>query len=58
MKLTKIVDSDKYRYSGYGIEFDASSQFSLSISEWGKNVVIFVVEDSSSKPTDNKKYIS
>ena len=33
VKLTKNADSDKYGYSGYGIGFDASSQFSLSNGE-------------------------
>ena len=27
-KVTKNVDPDKYGYSGYGIGFDACSQFS------------------------------
>ena len=29
IKLTKHVDSDKYKYSGYGIRFDSRSEFSL-----------------------------
>ena len=28
MKLTKKTDPDRYGYSGYGIGFDARSQFS------------------------------
>ena len=29
VKLTKNADPNKYRYSGYGIRFDARSQYSL-----------------------------
>ena len=29
-KLTKIDDPDKYVHGGYGIDFDARSQFSLA----------------------------
>ena len=32
VKLTKNGETDKYGYSGYGVEFDARSQFSLLIS--------------------------
>ena len=30
VKLTKNADFDKYKYSGYGIGFDAHGNFSLS----------------------------
>ena len=43
MKLIKNVDPDKYGCSGYGIRFDARSQFSLPDRNWSKNVVIFVL---------------
>ena len=55
VKLTKNVDPEKYRYSGYG--FDARSKFSWSGDSWGKNV-IFRVDNSSSVHADNKKKIS
>ena len=29
VKLTKNADKDKYKYSGYGVEFDSCSEFSL-----------------------------
>ena len=29
IKLTKHVDSDKYKYGGYGIRFESRSEFSL-----------------------------
>ena len=56
MKLTKNADLDKNEQSGYGTTgFDACSQFSLEIGEWGKNVVIFSVDNSSSRHTYEKK---
>ena len=55
-KLTKNVDPKKYRCSGYGIGFDAHSQFSLSNSEWVKNV-IFAYDNSFSFHADNRKNI-
>ena len=59
VKLTKNVDSDKYRYSGYGTGFDAFSQLSWSGGSWGKNVVIFGTDSSSFVHVDNKKrYLS
>ena len=35
LKLTKNADFDKYRYTGYGIGFDALTQFSWSDGSWG-----------------------
>ena len=55
MKLTKNTDSDAYVYSGYGIGFDARSQFLWSDGSWGKNVVIVGADMSSSVHIDNKK---
>ena len=37
--LTNNTDPDKYGYSGYGIEFDTRSQFSIRNGEWGRNVI-------------------
>ena len=34
VKLTKNVDPDKYKYSDYGIGFDACRSFSLSDDSW------------------------
>ena len=56
MKLNKNADSNKNGYSGYGIGFDACSQFSL-LNEWGKNVVNLVADNSLSVDTDNRKKI-
>ena len=57
-KLTKNADLDKYGYNGYGIEFDARSQLSLSSDEWDKNVVIFGVDSSLLVHVDNREKIS
>ena len=55
--LTKNVDPDKKFYSEYGISFDARGTFSLQNSGFGKNVIIFSADKSSSLHVDNKKYI-
>ena len=41
VKLTKNADPNKYSYSGYGIEFDSCSLFSIPNLDWGKNAIIF-----------------
>lgn len=56
VRLTKNAVPDKYGYCGTGL--DACLQFSLLITEWSKNVVIFVVEDNSPEHTDHKRMIS
>ena len=53
VKLTKTSYQDKYTYSGYGIEFDSCSFFSVPNFDWGKNVVIFEVDKNSSVRIDN-----
>ena len=41
-KLTTNTDPDRYKYSGYGIGFDASGSFLLSDgSGFDKNVIVF-----------------
>ena len=56
VKLTKQVDVDLYKYSGYGIGFDGKGFYSIG-DEIGRNVIIFGVEMSSSSHIDNKKKI-
>ena len=57
-KLTKNNDSDKYKYSGYGIGFDSRSEFSFTDGSMGENVIIFWADMSSSVQIDNTgKYI-
>ena len=54
VKLTKNVDLDKYKFTGYGIGFDSCGEYSLSDGSVGKNVIIFGVDMSSSVHIDNK----
>ena len=53
--LTKNADIEKYKYSGYGIGFDRRSSFSFPSGGFGKNVLIFGADMSSSIHIDNKK---
>ena len=54
VKLTKNIDIDECRYSGYGIEFDRKEKFSV-INGFSRNCIIFGVNMSSSIHVDNKK---
>ena len=54
-KLTKNADNDKYKYFGYGIEFDGKGSFLHPSREDGKNVIIFGANMSFSLHIDNKK---
>ena len=54
VKLTKHIDVDQCKYSGYGIGFDRKGSYSIG-DEIGKNVIIFGVDMSSSTKIDNKK---
>ena len=53
--LTKNADIEKYKYSGYGIEFDRRSSFSFTGRGFGQNVLIFGADMSTSIHIDNKK---
>ena len=56
VKLTKIADFDKYRYSKYGIEFNAHRSFFLSDSgDFGQTLIMFGANMSLSVHIDNKK---
>ena len=55
VKFGKNADPVKYSYSGYGIGFDSCSLFSDPVFDWGKNDIIFRVDNSSSVHTSNKK---
>ena len=55
VRLTKNADIDKYQYSGYGIGFHRRGSFSFPGGRFGRNVVIFGVDMSSSVHVDNKK---
>ena len=54
VKLTKNADLDRYKYTGYGIGFDSRSEFLFTDESYGKNVIIFGADMSSSVHVDNK----
>ena len=61
MQITKIIDTSKYNYKGYGICFDESEEFThvrkrgnFSDTTDGRNVIIFGVDMSFSKHANNK----
>ena len=54
VKLTKYIDIDLCKYSGYDIGFDRKRLLSIG-DEVGRNVIIFGVDMSSSSHIDNKK---
>ena len=54
MILAKNADIDKYRYSGYGIEFDRRSSFLFPGGEFGQNIIFFREDMNSSIHIDNK----
>ena len=54
VSLTKNVDIDRYKYSGYGIGFDRHGEFSFG-NGLGKNCIIFGPDLSSSSHSNNKK---
>ena len=54
IRLTKHVDVDLYKYSGYGIRFDRKRFFSVG-NEVGRNVITFGADMSSSPHIDNNK---
>ena len=53
--MTKNVDYDKYSYSGYGIKFTLRTLSLFLNFEFGKTVITFGVENSSSTHTNNRK---
>ena len=55
IKLTTNTDIDKYRYSGYGIEFDSKGTFMFPNGEFACYVIIFGADMSCSVHVDNKK---
>ena len=54
VSLTKNVDIDLYKYSGYGNRFDRKGNFSFG-NGFGRNCIFFAVDMSSSVHIDNKK---
>ena len=52
--LTKNADTDKYKYSGYGIGFDRYNSFSFPSTRLERNLIIFEVDMSWSTKIDNR----
>ena len=52
---TKNVNFERYEYSGYEVGFDRRSSFSFPGDGFGKNVLIFGADMSSSAHIDTKK---
>ena len=55
--MTKPGDTtytDKYNYSGYGLGFDSTGQFSHSQAGMARNIIIFGVKSSNSVHATNK----
>ena len=54
INLTKNRDTDKCKYSGYGIGFDARGTFSHPTGSFGQNAINFGADMSSSTHANNK----
>ena len=54
VKPNKIVDLEKYKFTGYGIRFDTHSEFLFTDRSYGKNVIILVADMGSSVHVDSK----
>ena len=54
IQITKNADTSKYKYEGYGICFDEGGTFSIGNITNGRNVLIFVVHESSLTHANNK----
>ena len=51
--LTKHVDIDQYKYSGYGVGSDRKGEFSFG-NGFSRNVIVFGTDMSSSVHANNK----
>ena len=54
VNLTEHVNIDQYKYSGHGIEFYRKGEFSFGSRGFGRNVIIFGADMSSSVHNNNK----
>ena len=54
IKLTKNTDPDKCKYSAYDTGFGSRSKLLFTDGSYGKNVIIFGADMSSSVHDDNK----
>ena len=57
VSLSKNVDIDKYKYSGYDIGFDRVGEVSFGTRGLDRNCIIFGADLSSSSHSNNKKII-
>ena len=55
VSLTEHVDIDQYKYSGYGIKFDRTGEFSFGSDGFGRNCIFFRANMSSSVHANNRK---
>ena len=53
--MTKNVDIDKYKYSGYGIGIDRHGCFWHYSGGTGRNLIIFEIDMSLSTKVDHRK---
>ena len=51
--MTKHVDIDQWKYSGYGIGFEFEKEFSFG-NAFGRNAIILVADMSSSVHANNR----
>ena len=54
VSLTKHIDIDQYKYSGYGIRFDRKGEISFGSNGFCRNVIIFGADMSSSVHANSK----
>ena len=54
VSLTKHVDIDKYKYSGYRVGFDRKGEFSFGSNGFGRNCIILGADLSSFVHDNNK----
>ena len=55
VRVTKNADLDKYKYSSCSIGFHSRSQFLVTKGSYGRTVIIFVADMSSSVHIDDKR---
>ena len=54
VSLTKYIDINQYKYSGYGIGFGRKGEFLFGGNEFGRNVIILGADVSSSVHDNNR----
>ena len=54
VKLTEKVNLDKCKYTGWDVRLDSRLELLFAYGSYGKNVIIFGADMSSSVHVDNK----